>query len=138
MMVTVTPAQTEVMSTPVPLINCPISPHVIGAPPRCVFTPSKKRPREKNPMHTYFWTPYAGTKYTTSHKQAVSRIPVYRTVEGSGKPWLSLLGECPESVVIERWGGENGGYERVSGYQPIPRFLTKQEYVRTRGMFRMH
>src|SRR4029434_1045008 len=88
-------------------------------------------------MHTYFWTPYAGAKYTTSHRQAVSRIPVYRTVEGSGKPWLSLLGECLESVVIERWGGENGGYERVSGYQPIPRFLTKQEYVRTRGMFRM-
>ena len=26
----------------------------------------------------------------------------------------------------------------MSGYQPTPRFLTKQEYVRTRGMFRIH
>src|SRR5215510_16140613 len=45
------------MSTPVPLINCPISPHVIGASPRCIATPSKKRPREQNPVHTYFWIP---------------------------------------------------------------------------------
>src|SRR5215831_17822329 len=60
-MVTVTPAQSEVMSTPVPLINCPISPHVIDAPPLCIATLSNKRPREQTSLHTStFATPYTG------------------------------------------------------------------------------
>src|SRR4029453_12706796 len=68
-------------------------------------------------MHTYFWTPYAGAKYTTSHRQAVSRIPVYRTVEGSGKPWSLNLSHFEEdqndpstSRILPSWpSGQWGG-----------------------------
>jgi hypothetical protein len=42
-------------------------------------------------------------------------MPVYRKLEGSGNPRLSLLGRGPESVLIDSWEGREGCIEIHGG-----------------------
>src|SRR5687767_5951539 len=72
MRVTVTPAQREVMSTPAPLINCPISPHVIGALSSWHFHPVLK---------TATRTTFVARRYACDpHRQGPNIPPSFQTI----------------------------------------------------------